>query len=534
MADIITNLHPDGDENTNLYPNIKKENIPSKSISTDKLDDNVLSLIGSLKPSGTDTSTNILAFTSNKGIYVATDNGHWYYWNGSAYADGGLYQSQFLDDNSITYNLLDVDIQNALPKIEVLDEINPTDNLSGVKPYYNTQYNLGALESSSGQTTKIYPVTSGKKYLIKCQVNSYTGIDATNPVAFIGTSVITTTTETTTFKQGILIETAPTQPTDYDIEFTANFNGYIYIRNAYHFYELNYKLYNVSETIGLIKNGSLYTHFMMLKNGKYLFRDIKPLFINNLIDLYRIYIGHFEDNTPVLETLIGTSSSDTIGPISIHRGDVDSWTGQWSGGGHGKTISGVEYPTAQQTSLNVYCDNNEITEDGIYYGDVTIIEKNNLYYPQTITGNDLSQATIALKETRIFKLTNKMKVNVTLEGVNNGYSNIYYGCQINTYNMNKVILPNNEKLININPSNAVFFNKPEYKICCLNSNIHYDVTLDNSGLGTYAHNDGTNTSFLYGNVATFNKIYYQLIANSTSINSNKYFYWSATYDYYLD
>ena len=91
--DIITNLHPDNDPNTNLYPNIKKENIPSKSISTDKLDYNVLSLIGSLKPSGTDTSTNILAYTSNKGIYVATDNGHWYYWNGSAYADGGVYQS---------------------------------------------------------------------------------------------------------------------------------------------------------------------------------------------------------------------------------------------------------------------------------------------------------------------------------------------------------------------------------------------------------------------------------------------------------
>ena len=94
MADIITNLHPDNDPSTNLYPNIKKENIPSKSISTDKLDDNVLSLIGSLKPSGTDTSTNILAFTSNKGIYVATDNGHWYYWNGANYADSEmLYQS---------------------------------------------------------------------------------------------------------------------------------------------------------------------------------------------------------------------------------------------------------------------------------------------------------------------------------------------------------------------------------------------------------------------------------------------------------
>ena len=107
MANIITNLHPDGDESTNLYPNIKKENIPNKAIDTSKLDDNVLSLIGSLKPSGTDTSTNILAFTSNKGIYVATDNGHWYYWNGSAYVDGGFYQSSE-DVNKIKEDLSDV------------------------------------------------------------------------------------------------------------------------------------------------------------------------------------------------------------------------------------------------------------------------------------------------------------------------------------------------------------------------------------------------------------------------------------------
>ena len=49
--DIITNLHPDNDPSTNLYPNIKKENIPSKSITTNKLDDDVLSLMRSLKPS---------------------------------------------------------------------------------------------------------------------------------------------------------------------------------------------------------------------------------------------------------------------------------------------------------------------------------------------------------------------------------------------------------------------------------------------------------------------------------------------------
>lgn len=129
MAEIITNLHPDGDENTNLYPNIKKQNIPSKSISTDKLDDNVLSLIGSLKPSGTDTSTNILAYTSNKGIYVATDNGHWYYWNGSAYADGGVYQSSE-DINQIKSDLDELVILKKGNNI-----FNPTSFTAG--KYYN-------------------------------------------------------------------------------------------------------------------------------------------------------------------------------------------------------------------------------------------------------------------------------------------------------------------------------------------------------------------------------------------------------------
>lgn len=100
--DIITTLHPDNDPDVNLYPNIKKENIPTNAIDKEKLEDdtvdyskldsdvkNLLNSINQLKPSGVDTSINILAFTTNKGIYVGSDTGHWYYWNGTQYADGG-------------------------------------------------------------------------------------------------------------------------------------------------------------------------------------------------------------------------------------------------------------------------------------------------------------------------------------------------------------------------------------------------------------------------------------------------------------
>ena len=104
MSDIITTLHPENEENTNLYPNIKKENIPNKTIDRNKLTDDVNSLLNSineLHPSGVDTSAHILAFTENKGIYIGSDTGNWYYWNGTQYVSGGVYQASEIEDLSI-------------------------------------------------------------------------------------------------------------------------------------------------------------------------------------------------------------------------------------------------------------------------------------------------------------------------------------------------------------------------------------------------------------------------------------------------
>ena len=193
MTEIITNLHPDGDENTNLYPNIKKENIPSKSISTDKLDDNVLSLIGSLKPSGTDTSANILGFTSNKGIYVATDNGHWYYWNGTNYVDGGIYITdpsydelkKYLDTLSDSVAKIQIDYWNEIEagNYEELKENtfinNNIENSNSayysyifikVKP--NTLYRFYDSEYGSGQA-RFVNLYDGSKNFISCSAEIF-------------------------------------------------------------------------------------------------------------------------------------------------------------------------------------------------------------------------------------------------------------------------------------------------------------------------------------------------------------------------
>lgn len=55
--------------------------------------------------------TNLSALQSAKpngdtGIYVTTDNGNWYYWNGSSWKSGGVYQSQGINNDDILNAML--------------------------------------------------------------------------------------------------------------------------------------------------------------------------------------------------------------------------------------------------------------------------------------------------------------------------------------------------------------------------------------------------------------------------------------------
>ena len=118
MSDIITTLHPENDENTNLYPNIKKDNIPINSIDFYRLADDVkelLTMVHEVNPSGADTTENILSKTADDGIWISIDNGHWFYWDGTQYVDSGMsYQAignisgENINDKSITPEKLTV------------------------------------------------------------------------------------------------------------------------------------------------------------------------------------------------------------------------------------------------------------------------------------------------------------------------------------------------------------------------------------------------------------------------------------------
>ena len=52
--------------------------------------------------------------TDHTKIYVNTSNGHWYYWNGSAWTDGGVYQSTGIGENSVGTSSLKVNLRGEI------------------------------------------------------------------------------------------------------------------------------------------------------------------------------------------------------------------------------------------------------------------------------------------------------------------------------------------------------------------------------------------------------------------------------------
>lgn len=291
-------------------------------------------------------------------------------------------------------------------------------------------------------------------------------------------------------------------------------------------------------TYGLYKSGDDYYHFTKVADSQYLVRQFARFGINNLIDLKGMYYGDVHSDTLSIGTAIGTTTTDTIGPISIHRGSVDGYAGSWSGGVHGISVGGVEYPTAEQTDLKVYCNGKEITEDGLYWGKVTLVATNDLYFPKTITGADLSTATKAIKEVRRYELTEVMDVKVSLSFYTTTYIVQYYGCQCLSFDMTTLRFPNNETVQNTARQSNYVGTVKENTLIGDHDTTHYEVSVKPLGLGTFIKNNGTAADVGYCYLATFSKFYFVMIANEAGITRRGYpentFYWEATYNYYVD
>ena len=75
------------------------------NISTENLQDQINRLASGSPLVASSTSE----MTDTDKIYVNTTNGYWYYYNGTTWTQGGIYQSSGISDKSITYNNLETE-----------------------------------------------------------------------------------------------------------------------------------------------------------------------------------------------------------------------------------------------------------------------------------------------------------------------------------------------------------------------------------------------------------------------------------------
>lgn len=129
-------------------------------------------------------ASSVSDMTDTTRIYVLTTNGHWYYYNGSSWSDGGVYQSTGLADYSVDVNNLNLDIQNKICMKSV--------DYSGTNGKY---INTGGSQSTSSNYSFSNPIALNKGETIifgaavtvnACAISKYNGEDTYNTLLVRG------------------------------------------------------------------------------------------------------------------------------------------------------------------------------------------------------------------------------------------------------------------------------------------------------------------------------------------------------------
>lgn len=290
---------------------------------------------------------------------------------------------------------------------------------------------------------------------------------------------------------------------------------------------------------GVYINNGVYTHFHE-DGGTYILREFQRRGPNNLFQWSALKLGEVDSVNGVtpLET-IASFGTDIVGPFNLLNSTL--FPGQsegWTGGNHGKTIDSTTYATAEQHNFKCLVNGVEKTANGLYYGDVLFVAENYIYFPQSVTGADLSSAAKVVTERREYFLDDQMRVRVRLHFDNAATVSTYYGMQAVTVGFDDILFANNEAYYTLaNVSAAVNLTEKEREILLTAANgLHFDMELLDRGLGTYKHNTATNTAYAVLPIQTGSnrnqKVYYKCM-NNASIASGADMVWEGIYSLYF-
>lgn len=121
------------------------------------------------------------SMTDTDRIYLLTTSGHWYYYNGSVWTDGGVYQATEIDDDAVTPNKLSSELRKEVG-YQYCNEVSPS-NTS--KTYYYPY------EFEVGKAYKFKLVGAGVQY-ISSDVITVDSVDNDNTVVDHITKIVNT------------------------------------------------------------------------------------------------------------------------------------------------------------------------------------------------------------------------------------------------------------------------------------------------------------------------------------------------------
>ena len=340
-----------------------------------------------------------------------------------------------VQDGSITHVKLDNDLQDAVDEIPnlksqitqvesdiytVSDNLFDFDNIVSNKVPASVGSGADDFASLNGWNTSNYiPVEAGQQYALI--LNSAITTGAVFRVACYANGA-------ETYKSAAQESNPYTIPDGVDhIRFFSNTASLFATRTATSFKKYtadlnlawtpygnqeNFLVKGALPEYGVYVDGTNYDHFVNF-GEKTLIRLFKQEGPNNLFQYSATYVGEVSKYGVSINETIATNGTDTVGPISIMRQGVDSG-GMWSGGWHTRTVNNVACPTAKQDSLDIKVNGESIIgSNGLHYGVCVATVVNSLYFPQTITGSDLSTATKAIEETVQYMLSDTMKARVS-------------------------------------------------------------------------------------------------------------------------
>lgn len=443
--------------------------------------------------------------------------------------DTGLVKQ--IDANREAADSLKEDLDNCI-RIANYTRLTPVFEKKGLYWSCNPDYKLCVLYANEYKEAKVYEVHKGKRYTV-CGMSDGNN---TSPLVIFSKTYPTVKGETSLYENFIAgSNSGPRITTEKHI--TSPIDGYMLITSS-----TVYGGYAIEESVrliiddryGLYVSNGCYTTFSKIGNNTYLCRIFKNVYINQLFDFNGCYIGKFDEYGELYKYKdFGTFPSDVVGPIAIRENNWSATT-KFSGGSHGIDIDGIVYPTAKQEMLLVKCGGVTIDADGYYIGQTEFVAKNILYIPMTITGNDLSTAIKGIEETRRYYISDVLKVSVDYKAVTNIIADTLYGFQLQIFDFEHIILPNNESKILLKQEQRYPFNLAENKYICTNENGGYcSVELSLCGLGNYSKNNGESDT-KYGYVSVYknpNKIYFVLINHGIQLQADTNLHWDVVCDF---